>query len=136
MISIRDLKFKRGSRLVLDIPSLDIGKGEAVALIGPNGAGKSTLLQVMACLLPVDSGTLRVLGEDVTRAFGSLFTGTGNAAKYIDLPLANYSTLPYDKVLQGGKTVGVSTYTGYSHNERRILSLAMTPSTEAQVPVD
>ncbi|OPZ63990.1 MAG: Spermidine/putrescine import ATP-binding protein PotA [Firmicutes bacterium ADurb.Bin506] len=68
MISIRDLKFKRGSRLVLDIPSLDIGKGEAVALIGPNGAGKSTLLQVMACLLPVDSGTLRVLGEDVTRA--------------------------------------------------------------------
>lgn len=68
MISIRDLKFRRGSRLVLDIPSLDIGQGEAVALIGPNGAGKSTLLQVMACLLPFDSGALRVLGENVTRS--------------------------------------------------------------------
>ncbi len=65
MISIRDLKFERGSRLVLDIDALDIGRGEAVALIGPNGAGKSTLLQVMACLLPFESGTLRVLGKTV-----------------------------------------------------------------------
>ena len=76
--------------------------------------------------------TLAWNGEDVTRAFGSLFTGTGNAAKYIDLPLANYSTLPYDKVLQGGKTVGVSTYTGYSHNERRILSLAIVDAEAAE----
>jgi vanillate/3-O-methylgallate O-demethylase len=40
------------------------------------------------------------------------------------LPLSNYSTLPYDKVLKGGETVGVSTYTGYSYNERAMLSLA------------
>ena len=62
-------------------------------------------------------------GEDVTRVFGSLFE-VGDPAKYIDLPLSNYSTLPYDKVLKGGETVGVSTYTGYSYNERAMLSLA------------
>ena len=45
-------------------------------------------------------------GEDVERAFGTLFHGGGDIAKYIDLPLANYSTLPYDKVLKNGKTVG------------------------------
>jgi glycine cleavage system aminomethyltransferase T len=68
--------------------------------------------------------TLAWNGEDVTRAFGDLFV-KGDAAKYIDLPLANYSTLPYDKVLKGRNTIGVSTYTGYSHNERSMLSLAI-----------
>jgi len=41
------------------------------------------------------------------------------------LPLANYATLPYDKVLSNGKTVGVSTYTGYTYNERAMISLAI-----------
>ncbi len=63
-------------------------------------------------------------GEDVARVFGSLFQN-GDIAKYIDLPLANYATLPYDKVLKGGKTVGISTYTGYTYNERAMVSLAM-----------
>ena len=63
-------------------------------------------------------------GEDVTRATGSLFHA-GDIVKYIDLPLANYSTLPFDKVLKGGKRVGVSTYTGYTYNERTMLSLAV-----------
>ena len=66
-------------------------------------------------------------GDDVTRAFSSLFTGDADSdiTKYIDLPLANYATLPYDKVLKGGKPVGLSTYTGYNFNERAMLSLAM-----------
>jgi len=64
-------------------------------------------------------------GEDVARALGSLFHAGGDVVKYIDLPLANYSTLPYDKVLKGGKTVGLSTYTGYTYNERALVSLAM-----------
>jgi vanillate/3-O-methylgallate O-demethylase len=64
-------------------------------------------------------------GEDVTRSMGSLFHSGGDIAKYIDLPLANYSTLPYDKVLKNGKTVGVSTYTGYTYNERAMISLAI-----------
>jgi glycine cleavage system aminomethyltransferase T len=78
-------------------------------------------------------------GQDVERALGSLFTGSGDIAKYIDLPLANYSTLPFDKVVKGGKTVGVSTYTGYIYNERAMVSLAVvdndvsTPGTQVTV---
>jgi vanillate/3-O-methylgallate O-demethylase len=64
-------------------------------------------------------------GEDIKRVFGSLFHGGGDIEKYIDLPLANYSTLPYDKVLKSGKTIGVSTYTGYTYNERAMISPAM-----------
>jgi len=64
-------------------------------------------------------------GDDIARAFGSLFHGDGDITKYIDLPLANYATLPYDKVLKDGKTVGLSTYTGYTYNERAMLSLGV-----------
>jgi glycine cleavage system aminomethyltransferase T len=64
-------------------------------------------------------------GDDIARACGSLFHAGGDIVKYIDLPLANYSTLPYDKVLKDGKTIGLSTYTGYTYNERAMVSLAM-----------
>jgi vanillate/3-O-methylgallate O-demethylase len=69
--------------------------------------------------------------EDLKRASGSLFEA-GDIAKYIDLPLANYSTLPFDKVLKDGKTVGVSTYTGYTYNERVMLSLAVVDSRHSE----
>jgi vanillate/3-O-methylgallate O-demethylase len=68
--------------------------------------------------------TLAWNGEDVARAMGTLFE-PGDAAKYIDLPLSNYATWPYDKVLKDGTTVGISTFSGYSYNERSMLSLAM-----------
>jgi glycine cleavage system aminomethyltransferase T len=68
--------------------------------------------------------TLAWNGDDVTRAMGTLFQPDGRA-KYIDLPLSNYSTWPNDKVLSGGKLVGVSTFSGYSSNESSMLSLAM-----------
>lgn len=63
-------------------------------------------------------------GDDVTRVTNTLFHA-GDIAKYIDLPLANYASLPYDKLLHNGKTVGVSTYTGYTYNERAMISLAV-----------
>jgi glycine cleavage system aminomethyltransferase T len=69
--------------------------------------------------------TLAWNGDDVRKALGSLFSAGRGVAKYIDLPLANYATLPYDKVLKGDKKIGVSTYTGYSFNERSMLSLAI-----------
>jgi vanillate/3-O-methylgallate O-demethylase len=68
--------------------------------------------------------TLKWDGEDVTRAIGTLFE-TGDAVKYIDFPLSNYATWPYDKVLHDGDVVGLSTFSGYSYNERAMLSLAI-----------
>ncbi|HEY8518546.1 MAG TPA: aminomethyl transferase family protein [Gammaproteobacteria bacterium] len=77
--------------------------------------------------------TLAWNGDDVARVFESLVTrGDGPAIKYIDLPLANYATLPYDRVLKDGRTVGVSTYTGYSYNERSMLSLAVVDAEHAE----
>jgi len=64
-------------------------------------------------------------GDDVARVFRTLFDDTGDITKYIDLPLANYSTLPFDKVMKDGVTIGLSTYTGYTYNERAMVSLAI-----------
>ncbi len=70
--------------------------------------------------------TLAWNGDDVAEAMGTLLTmGEHPAAKYIDLPLSNYSTWPNDKVLSGGEMIGVSTFSGYSYNERSMLSLAI-----------
>jgi vanillate/3-O-methylgallate O-demethylase len=68
--------------------------------------------------------TLAWNGEGVARAMGTMFE-KGDGAKYIDLPLSNYATWPYDKVLRDGEPIGLSTFSGYSHNERSMLSLAM-----------
>ncbi len=75
--------------------------------------------------------TLAWHGDDVERAIGTMFR-SGDKAKYIDLPLSNYSTWPNDKVLQDGRLVGVSTFSGYSSNESSMLSLAMVDEAQSE----
>jgi vanillate/3-O-methylgallate O-demethylase len=75
--------------------------------------------------------TLAWNGEDVARAMGTMFH-RDERAKYIDLPLSNYSTWPNDKVLSDGKMVGVSTFSGYSSNESSMLSLAMVAPEQSE----
>ena len=74
--------------------------------------------------------TLMWNGDDVARAFKTM-SDDGDITKYIDTPLANYATLPYDRVVKNGKTVGLSTYTGYTYNERSWLSLGIMNNEQA-----
>lgn len=43
--------------------SLEVEQGQIFGLVGPNGSGKTTLLEVLLGLLPVASGTVRILGQ-------------------------------------------------------------------------
>ena len=54
-----------------------------------------------------------------------MFEPGAESYKYIDLPLSNYASASYDKILHTGKTVGVSMFSGYSYNERSMLSLGV-----------
>jgi vanillate/3-O-methylgallate O-demethylase len=75
--------------------------------------------------------TLAWNGDDVAAAMRTMFD-KDDRAKYIDLPLSNYSTWPNDKVLKDGKQVGVSTFSGYSSNEGSMLSLAIVDDDQSE----
>ena len=75
--------------------------------------------------------TLAWNGDDVAAAMRTMFD-KDDRAKYIDLPLSNYSTWPNDKVLKDGKQVGVSTFSGYSSNESSMLSLAIVDNEQSE----
>jgi glycine cleavage system aminomethyltransferase T len=75
--------------------------------------------------------TLALDDEDVTRTIGTML-GKGERAKFIDWPSAVYSMHPYDRVTVDGKTVGVSTWIGYSANEGKMLTLAVVDAAYAE----
>jgi len=62
--------------------------------------------------------------EDVARIFRSLCQAD-DIFKYMDLPVCNYATVPFDKVLKDGKSIGIATSTGYTYNKRAMISLGV-----------
>jgi putative ABC transport system ATP-binding protein len=54
-------------KIAIDNLSLDMDRGEFITIIGNNGAGKSTLMNCISGVFPVDSGTILLDGEDLTR---------------------------------------------------------------------
>ncbi len=65
MIEARDIHKSYGTLEVLKGISLDVARGEVVAIVGASGAGKTTLLQILGTLSAADSGTLLIDGIDV-----------------------------------------------------------------------
>src|SRR5690349_11050884 len=71
VISIRNLSktYLMGEQTVhaLQSASLDIHRGEFVAVVGPSGSGKSTLMHILGCLDRPSSGIYLLDGQDVSR---------------------------------------------------------------------
>ena len=64
VISIENLKVSYGDSIALNNVSSTINEREIVAVMGRNGAGKSSLLKAIAGVSPVQSGQIRVLGNN------------------------------------------------------------------------
>lgn len=82
MIEVRDIVKSYDKLRVLDGVSLDIGRGEIVAVTGPSGAGKTTMLQIVGSLERADSGSvsyegtrLETLGEKALARFRNVNIG-------------------------------------------------------------
>jgi ABC-2 type transport system ATP-binding protein len=63
MIEIKDLKKVYAGAVVVNVPHLEIKKGESVGLVGNNGAGKTTLFRMMLDLIRPETGEVLSNGE-------------------------------------------------------------------------
>jgi tungstate transport system ATP-binding protein len=58
LYQLRNLQHRYGERTILDLPALDIERGEILAVVGPSGSGKSTLLRLLQFLEPPTRGSI------------------------------------------------------------------------------
>src|SRR6202012_632621 len=65
MIEIKDLKKVYGGVIVVNVPQLEIKKGESIGLVGNNGAGKTTLFRMILDLIRPEKGEVLSNGEPV-----------------------------------------------------------------------
>jgi ATP-binding cassette subfamily F protein 3 len=63
MLSITDLSFRHGERVLFDRASVAFSDGWKVGLVGRNGAGKSTLLKIIQGQYEADSGNINLMGR-------------------------------------------------------------------------
>jgi polar amino acid transport system ATP-binding protein len=65
LVEMRDVHKTFGALEVLKGISLNVMKREVICIIGPSGSGKSTLLRCVNALVPIDSGSILVEGQEV-----------------------------------------------------------------------
>lgn len=66
MVEVKNLKKRYGDKQAVDGISFTVQKGEIFGILGPNGAGKTTTLEMMETLRPIDGGTVKIDGIDVS----------------------------------------------------------------------
>jgi lipopolysaccharide export system ATP-binding protein len=66
ILSVQDISKSFKLRKVVKNLSLEIKSGEVIGLLGPNGAGKTTAFYMIVGLVPADSGTILLDGQDLT----------------------------------------------------------------------
>ena len=68
VVSLRNVRHRRGGHDVLAIDQFDLRAGERLAVLGQNGAGKTTLLRLLAGLEAPTSGRVEIDGEAIAAA--------------------------------------------------------------------
>lgn len=127
LITVRGMRFARGSRMIFDGIDLDIPRGKVTAIMGPSGTGKTTLLKLIGGQLQPSAGSVLVDGEDVHRLsrsglyalrkrMGMLFQSGAlltdlNVFENVAFPLREHTDLPEpmirDLVLMKLEAVGL-----------------------------
>lgn len=110
LITVRNLSFRRGERVIFQNVDLDIPRGKVTAIMGPSGTGKTTLLRLIGGQIRPDAGTIEVDGLQVPELgrrelyqlrkrmgmlfqSGALFTDL-NVFDNVAFPLREHTRLP------------------------------------------
>jgi len=66
LLAINQVSAAYGNRIILKNITLNVNRGEILAVVGPNGAGKTTLLRTVSGILKPKSGSVKTLGQNLT----------------------------------------------------------------------
>lgn len=62
-VRVRDLRVRRGKKLVFDGINLEVPRGQITGMLGPSGCGKTTLMRSIVGVQKLAGGSVEVLGE-------------------------------------------------------------------------
>jgi polar amino acid transport system ATP-binding protein len=114
LVEMRDIVKKYGDTVVLDGVDLEVRRGEVVVLIGPSGAGKSTLLRCINGLEQIQSGSIRVAGEELVYREKQL----NQVRSRIGMVFQSFNLFPHMKVIDN-LTMAQTDVLGRSKDEAR-----------------
>jgi ABC-type branched-subunit amino acid transport system ATPase component len=67
LLEVREVSKRYGGVVANDKVSLTVGEGQIVGLIGPNGSGKTTLFNSIVGTHPIDGGSIRFDGREISQ---------------------------------------------------------------------
>jgi len=112
-----------GANVAVDGIDLTVAEGEIFGVLGPNGAGKTTMLNMLATLLPIDSGEARIFGYDVGREGHAVRQLIGVTGQYASV---DENLTARENLWLFGRLQGLSTKRAHSNGDDLLAKFDLT----------
>ncbi len=115
IIEIENLSVSYGNTLALDNINMCIKEGDFLGVIGPNGGGKSTLLKSILNLIPINDGSVKILGKTSGKEVSSI----GYVPQFSHVE-RKFPISVFETVLSGRLKKGISLFKKYTDEDKKI----------------
>jgi len=118
------VKVRAGGRTILDVPVLEVRRGEFLGVVGLNGAGKTTLVATMIGLTRPTEGRVRLLGQDLTTAGRWRAAAARRAVGYVSQSTEMNVALPLTvrEVVETGRAGPAGLFRRYGRADQRLVA--------------